>query len=486
VNRKVLQKDADAGYLPAQEIITLADNRIKANKLTILSTPYQKDFFDHVDRELLKKDADAGNPDSIYVFARVHDHYMGFLNNPKIQVEYYRKGMEQNHAPSISNLASSYSNGKGVDKDKIKSYELFKKAAELGHPLAKYQVSIRYRDGIGTEKNPAMYKKWTQESAEDGYTRAQSSLGYGLFYGHYGLTQDQVAGLKWIKLSADKESKYGMAHLARIYRYGFGGETKNLKKAEELFLKSANKLHAYAIDQYVNMLRKRMSSKKAKHTMYPIYEKASLAGMEKYMARYGSVMMSLRDANGKLRKREGLEWIKKGADAGYEDAYVSLADLYRTGGSIKKDTVKAVKYHTLAAEKGNVTSMTNLGNIYGSGRDKVKQDVDLSFKFYKMAADLDYPRACYRIAYSYMNGKGTDVDHKLAHENLNKALEGDYKYAYFTAGSWHMEGKGTEQNTAKGLEFLEKSISKGDAQASRYIGYLYEFGKNVKKIVRSF
>lgn len=481
VDRKALQKDANAGYLTAQKIIKLADNRIKANELTILTTPYQKDFFDHVDRDLLKKDADAGNADSMYVYARLHDHYMGFLDDPKIQIEYYRKGMKKNHAPSISNLGSSYSNGKGVDKDDIKAYQLFKKAAELDYTLAKYILSTKYRDGIGTERNPERYRKWIQEAAEEGYIRAQSNLGFGLFYGHYELERDELAGLKWIKQSANKECKYGMAHLASIYRYGLGGETKDLKKAEELFLKSANKLNTFAIDSYVSILTQRMSYKKTKTIMYPIYERASLAGIDKYMARYGSVMMSYKDANGKRRKQEGLKWIKKGADAGHIDAYTSLADLYRTGGTIKKDTVKAVKYHTLAAEKGNVTSMTNLGNIYGSGRDEVKQDVELSFKFYKMAADLDYPRACYRIAYSYMNGKGTDVDHKLAHENLNKALENDYKYAYFTAGAWHMEGKGIEQNTAKGLEFLEKAISKGDAQANRYIGYLYEFGENVKK-----
>jgi uncharacterized protein len=56
--------------------------------------------------------------------------------------------------------------------------------------------------------------------------------------------------------------------------------------------------------------------------------------------------------------------------------------LYESGRGCTKNIPKAIELYTIASEKGNPNSMSNLGRIYLSGNG-VKKDVQKAISFYK-------------------------------------------------------------------------------------------------------
>ncbi|MDZ4183155.1 MAG: tetratricopeptide repeat protein, partial [Candidatus Cloacimonadaceae bacterium] len=65
------------------------------------------------------------------------------------------------------------------------------------------------------------YIKWMKLSAENGNTRAQSSLGDEYLNGGY-VEQDHTEAVKWLKLAANKGDEDAQRNLGDCYMYGYG------------------------------------------------------------------------------------------------------------------------------------------------------------------------------------------------------------------------------------------------------------------------
>jgi TPR repeat protein len=88
--------------------------------------------------------------------------------------------------------------------------------------------------------------------------------------------------------------------------------------------------------------------------------------------------------------------------------------------------VEVFKWHTKAAEKGNIDSYITLGVMYEEGKG-VNQDYAKALNWYHKAADQNHPEAQFKLGVMYANGLGVEknVDQALSWLNaqrLSKAM----------------------------------------------------------------
>ena len=94
---------------------------------------------------------------------------------------YYQVAAKLGNVDSICNLAVLYRDGKGVEQDFSKAFNLFKMAAENGNVMAMYNLGILYRDGRGCKKDKKESYQWLSKAAASNNIEVCYNLGM-LYY----------------------------------------------------------------------------------------------------------------------------------------------------------------------------------------------------------------------------------------------------------------------------------------------------------------
>ncbi len=150
------------------------------------------------------------------------------------------------------------------------------------------ETEQKENDEIGADKSITYYK----EAASKGNSFAQFKLGVKYDSGE-GVQENKSEAFKWFKKSADQEHEDSMAWAGYYYENGYGGVSKNLSLAIDLYRKAALKDNAFA--QF------------------------------KLGVKYDS------GEGVPENKSEAFKWFKKSADQGHEDAMAWVGYYYETG-----------------------------------------------------------------------------------------------------------------------------------------------------------
>jgi TPR repeat protein len=145
---------------------------------------------------------------------------------------------------------------------------------------------------------------------------------------------------------------------------------------------------------------------------------------------------------------EGLEWLRKAAEAGHSLAQVSLGLAYRTGYyGIKEDMNEAVKWLRRASDARDAHGQSELGFMYERG-DGVTKDAAEAVRLYALAADQGLPIAQFDLAYMYENGSGVSADTERAVKLYEKAAIG-VPTARFNLAVLYSDGKSVPRDSIK-------------------------------------
>ena len=98
-----------------------------------------------------------------------------------------------------------------------------------------------YLDGEGVEQSDDLAVQWLKKSAEQGYMRAQFTLGLLTLAGR-GTEKDQKVAMQWIRQSADSGYKKAAEAVAKAYAEGLYGMEKNVGKARYWYQRAGRKL----------------------------------------------------------------------------------------------------------------------------------------------------------------------------------------------------------------------------------------------------
>lgn len=126
---------------------------------------------------------------------------------------------------------------------------------------------------------------------------------------------------------------------------------------------------------------------------------------------------------------------------------------------------QAYQEYIRIAEKGsNPIAIVTVALFHELGWGRKVDKVE-ACQWFEKAAALDVPLAVNNLANCIENSIHQDKDYALAAQLYQKAADLGYHLAFCHLGDLYLHGKGVEQNTEKGLEFCERSASKGSVPA---------------------
>jgi TPR repeat protein len=82
-------------------------------------------------------------------------------------VRLYRLAAAQEDLEGLTNLASMYLQGRGVERDTREAFQIFLKAAERGYPVAQNNVALMYANGEAVQRDVITAYAWLDLAAAE-------------------------------------------------------------------------------------------------------------------------------------------------------------------------------------------------------------------------------------------------------------------------------------------------------------------------------
>ena len=187
----------------------------------------------------------------------------------------------------------------------------YEKSADQGYARANTRLGFIYRYGLGVEKDPARAFVLFKRAAFSGDPSAQKLLGE-MYLGGVAGSRDVSEAAYWLQKAAKNGSSFAISVLARMYADGTG-LPRNPEKA-------------YSLLQNDFML---------------VFDAEGRTLL-------GKLMIELEVDTKK--KREGLKLIQEAAERGEPKALILLAELHRQGTLVEKDIPRAEELASRASD----------------------------------------------------------------------------------------------------------------------------------------
>jgi prolyl 4-hydroxylase len=143
---------------------------------------------------------------------------------------------------------------------------------------------------------------------------------------------------------------------------------------------------------------------------------------------------------------EGLELLKKSAEAGFIEAQVTLGHVHAHVYLLPNAFQEAARWYQRAAEHGHPMAQDRLADLYMLGRGVPHSDAR-AFEWYARTADQGYAMAQCNLAYMHSQGLGTSANQEAATSLYLKAAAQGEARAYFNLGLRYAAGLGAPSNT---------------------------------------
>ena len=365
-----------------------------------------------------------------------------------------------------------YYEGKKVEQDQQKAFELFVKAAELGNMQALYNAGLMYNNGQGVEKDDAKAAECYQKAADAGHLDAQNRLAYSYLNG-FGVEQDDDKAYFWYKKAADAGSALGMDNLGLLYDYGRGVE-QDSEQAVSWYKKAAELGESDAMNNlgfsYENGRGVEQDYEKAAEW----YRKAAEVGS--YIAQSNLGTFYLYGMGVEQDYDQAMEWYQKSAENDYPPAQTNLGTIYQNGMGVEQDYEKAAEWYQKAVDGGDVLAYNRLGWLYhfGSG---VEQNDEKAFTLFQTASETGDPMSLFNLAVMYENGLYVQQDYEKAFSLFQQASDAGYVQADGALALMYYNGEGVEKDIEKAFALNQKAAEAGDALGMNNLASMYEDGE---------
>lgn len=247
--------------------------------------------------------------------------------------------------------------------------------------------------------------------AQAGNDSCQNLLGKWIFEGSHGYIQDYEKAVAWWMAAAKKDNDRAIANLGFCYLYGLGVKADSTT-AEHLF------------------------------------EKAFKKGNTRLLNIHDSL-----------------------ANAGSAFSAALLGKCYKMSYGVRRDLAKALKYYTMAADKGDVIAMREAAILMRSNKDD-----DASFAMFKRAMQKGDIVATYYYGKMLCEGRGVAKDQTKGVSYLRMAAEKDYAAAQYELAEAYSKGNGLTMNSAEALKWYEKAAFGGNRMSWWQLAEYYRNG----------
>lgn len=346
---------------------------------------------------------------------------------------------QQNAVTSTTNSAIAIESEQDTFDVKTARVETYLPAAEKGDPVSQYYLSEIYSNGNGlTQKDESKAFMWLQKCAEQGYAPGQRNLGCAYLSGK-GVAKDNEKAIYWLKQAADQNDGKAFDELGDIYHTG------------EIVPKNVDAAFNY-------------------------YNKGAELGDLGAITSLGVMYMTGSGIEQNVAK--AIELWKVASDAGHPSAIFSLANAYRTGQGVPQDYTKALHLFdkVIDDEKVGPGAACWIGVFYedGNGVPENKQE---AIKYYTLAADKGFARGQFCLGFLYHR----DKNYSEAIEHLKKAEKRGYNGAQYLLGLMYRDGDGVEQDYSTAFLYVKKAADQGYSPAMHTLACMYEEGQGTTR-----
>jgi SEL1 protein len=352
--------------------------------------------------------------------------------------QYYKYSADMGNADAASAVGRLLTFGsRGVKQDARTAYKYFTQAAAAGDADAMAHLGHMFANGIGVnEPSNETALALFRAAVDKGNARAAYGLGY-MHLGGFGVDRDLTKAFEHITNAAEAGSPEAQFHLGALYARGVFGkdapkEENAEKESENAYARPSKRDHAKAF--YNFNLAAAQGHATATYNLAIMQLSGSLglpqtckaaALLLKGLAERGAWTAGVEEARGALaagRKRAGLVKYMKVAEAGVEVAQANAAfvldraepwyeestdddddetsdarirrrgfeekgrfssvlgaSTFGSSAEFSSDRERrALHYHKLAADQGNVLSLLKIGDAYFYGRTGGKAPSDRS------------------------------------------------------------------------------------------------------------
>jgi len=132
------------------------------------------------------------------------------------------------------------------------------------------------------------------------------------------------------------------------------------------------------------------------------------------------------------------------------------------------------------ADGGEVPAQNALGDIFAEGT-QVPQNYEEAARWYRKAAEQNFPAAQYHLGELYDIGRGVPRDEAEAANWYRKAADGGNADAQYTLAGMYSLGRGVPANTEEALKWYHRASEQGDALSMYQLAERYERAKGVSQ-----
>lgn len=153
---------------------------------------------------------------------------------------------------------------------------------------------------------------------------------------------------------------------------------------------------------------------------------------------------------------------------------------YYYGYGEKRDYLEALRFFRMAAEMNHPRAINTLGVMYANGQGVAKNKTE-AVRLYRKAADMGHAKAITNLSWMYRNGWGVLKDEAEAVRLYRKAAKMGDANAITCLGVMYRNGRGVEKNEAKAARLYRKAAEMGNKVGAYNLGDCYERGMGVTK-----
>lgn len=399
-------------------------------------------------------------------------------------------------------LAQHYEDGRGIEKNQVKSREWLERSAEGGYPAAQYELGYMLYYGVGMEKNQAraIDLLHSAAAASSRHSSAQYMAGCIFYFGR-GIAKNQALGLDLLERAVASGNRQAQTTLGEIYYYGLGMK-KNEVKAHQLFQSAVDGGSRDAKLRYLLGLSfyfgRGIEEDKEKGVKYLSFAADSSSQM--YFLAKGSALAQdfldqfARKSDRAKRPFADMDLLQPAAARGDAAAQYSLGKIIYYGLGMEENQAEGIDLMQRAALSGYLPAQSYLGMLLFEDLDMKKQA--LGIECLELAAARGDARSQYQLACILYPEK----------RNYNRFYEG-LCIAKNRASSLEWMGRAAASGELYGKEYMEHFISRrrscdllnsasynastqkyclsaaarGNAEAQYVLGVLFYDGLSMKK-----
>ena len=174
----------------------------------------------------------------------------------------------------------------------------------------------------------------------------------------------------------------------------------------------------------------------------------------------------------------GINYLKQAAELNHAKANKQLGFLLFFGKKVPEDLNQSFKYMKIAAELGDPDAQAHIAQCYEGGMWGADQkNFELAQYYYNLALAQNSKHAQWCVGCNYKLGQcGYPVDLKKAFYFFKKSAENGSAKGQLNLAICYWNGEGTAENHQEAYRWLEKAAKQGNADAMTRLGRILFYG----------